>query len=63
VTGKRKRSSVAAPPRESSEYFRGDAFEKVREISRKIWDARNFPGLWLDNETSPETLILDHGLA
>lgn len=54
----------SATPRNALEYFRGEAFDEEKGNFTKRWDAWNFPGLWLDNETnaSTETLIIDQSL-
>jgi len=48
--------------RAALEYFRGEAFDEAKGNYTKKWDALNFPGLWLDNETntSTETLVITH---
>ncbi|VVB87591.1 S-layer protein [uncultured archaeon] len=51
-------------PQAALEYFRGEAFDEANGNSTKRWDALNFPGLWLDNETntSTETLAINQSM-
>lgn len=56
--------SSSAAPRMALEYFRAKAFDEANGNFTKRWDAWNFPGLWLDNETNitTETLVIDQSL-
>ncbi len=60
----KKITGSSSTERKALEYFRGEAFDETKDNFTKRWDARNFPGLWLDNETnaSTETLVIDQSL-